>query len=976
MEEKEKEKKVYRYIDTDIDRDLLLKNIRHNAQSYAKHKGWSEEKSSEFFDSLKYFEDAIMNDRLSSDYTGDIKDSMAILTNGDSKWRNSEGQSITTEEYNKLSKRNKRKYKQDFFANREVASYLGLIAKDVYEKGVKAKSEDKKESKDGDKKVSSFDFGSHGLWNKFMSSLSPNGAIDTEAWLDIDKEDSNKVRATTERAKYLSNFINSYVNWLDPDLDFSKSPFNNRDTYIGKLRELQTALQDGADDVDFRLLNAIGASPDMYRLFFSTQRATPNQDGNVQATQTPQQELTTQSVQATQEQFNNELKRYRDVYDKQKYKDFEVNPTTLKIDTKSKKYTPYESLRYNIKVQHGTDLTLDMFKKTSIGQIAQYLPQIFETLDPSLKETVDNKDSEYNGWLYMPASINKVDYSVIAFNPKTNVTKRVFIGDLGKKAMELFAEDFIQRAEEAQRMAETKSMSSGVTTSFKQGGVIQYMEEGGKEGEKKTYMSFQNYEDAMNKSHSNVDKFYDDYISNPRNKKGFTDEDGGINLTGAEITRLTSALADLLNIFNPDPITSAAMSLGSDLANFGADLNEGYSGWEAAGNLVANLGLSAIGIIPFVGDALGNGTKVVRKIAKFAPNMKRWLPLVPAGIGAAFNYKTLLNTWDKIGKDGAENDLTIEDYRNIITGLQLVLGTIKNAKSISATNKAYEIARNTKNKHIDLEVVNPSGKKEVVRFTDPDNIRALRDAKSINDVNKVLDANAATKGMTAATTDTQIVKWFGPESRWYKPHKWRTNTTVTTVSGMHEIPDYASMPKARDLDVSSATRHIYKRLRGKVVRDARNANVVDRAKAPTPAPTPAPAPSNKPTFKNLSIAEFQKIAKAKADGLKNRGILDSSLQPTQSSKIPKHSKAFEELVLRNMQSDPNLTQNDAISNLVKLGLWKQGGVLPKASIGMKFPSFTETATQSFMPKRRDIESFMSEIGIEKPTLNFPKGVYQ
>lgn len=972
MEEKEKEKKVYRYIDADIDRDLLLKNIRHNAQSYAKHKGWSEEKSSEFFDSLKYFEDAIMNDRLSSDYTGDIKDSMAILTNGDSKWRNSEGQSITTEEYNKLSKRNKRKYKQDFFANREVASYLGLIAKDVYEKGVKAKSEDKKESKDADKKVSSFDFGSHGLWNKFMSSLSPNGAIDTEAWLDIDKEDSNKVRATTERAKYLSNFINSYVNDLDPDIDFSKSPFNNRDTYIGKLRELQTALQDGADDVDFRLLNAIGASPDMYRLFFSTQRATPNQDGNAQATQTPQQELTTQSVQATQEQFNTELKRYRDVYDKQKYKVFEVKPTTLKIDTKSEKYTPYESLRYNIKVQHGTDLTLDMFKKTSIGQIAQYLPQIFETLDPSLKETVDNKDSEYNGWLYMPASINKVDYSVIAFNPKTNVTKRVFIGDLGKKAMELFTEDFIQKVEEAQRMAETKSMTSGVTTSFKQGGVIQYMEEGGKEGGEKTYMSFQNYEDAMNESHSNVDKFYDDYISNPRNKKAFKDEDGELNLSGVEVTRLTAALTDLLNIFNPEPITSAVMSLGSDIANFSADLADGYSGLEATGNLLANLGLSALGTIPIVGDALGNGTKIVRTISKFAPKISKWIPIAmigAAGYGSYLNRESLMSTWSKLGKDGAENDLTTEDYRNIITGLQLVLGSAKSVQSARAKNKAYEIAKNTKNKHIDLEVVNPSGKKEVVRFTDPDNIRALRDAKSVSDVNKVLDANAATKGMTAATTETNTVEWFGSESKWYKPWKWRTNTTVTNVSGMHEIPDYASMPKARDLDVSSATRHIYKRLRGKVVRDARKANAVDMAKAPTPAPTPA--------FKNLSITEIQKIAKTKADGLKNRGILDSSLQPTQSSKIPKHSKAFEELVLRNMQSDPNLTQDDAISNLVKLGLWKQGGVIvPKALQGLKMPSFNQYALDSFFTKPKTIEDILSNTSLEKPTLNFPKGVYR
>lgn len=60
-------KNTYRYIDTDIDRDLLLKNLKHNAQSFVKYNNWDEARANAFYDALGNYEKAIEEGRISTD---------------------------------------------------------------------------------------------------------------------------------------------------------------------------------------------------------------------------------------------------------------------------------------------------------------------------------------------------------------------------------------------------------------------------------------------------------------------------------------------------------------------------------------------------------------------------------------------------------------------------------------------------------------------------------------------------------------------------------------------------------------------------------------------------------------------------------------------------------------------------------------------------------------------------------------------
>lgn len=122
----------YKYIDTYLNKEHVLTNLRHNAQSYVKFKRWDESKASEFYSALEIFIKAIDAGRLSSDLQGNINDSAGLIDDGTANWRNQYGRVLTEEEFQKLSKRDKAKCTKNFYPNREVALYINTIVKSMF----------------------------------------------------------------------------------------------------------------------------------------------------------------------------------------------------------------------------------------------------------------------------------------------------------------------------------------------------------------------------------------------------------------------------------------------------------------------------------------------------------------------------------------------------------------------------------------------------------------------------------------------------------------------------------------------------------------------------------------------------------------------------------------------------------------------------------------------------------------------------
>lgn len=134
-------------------------------------------------------------------------------------------------------------------------------------------------------------------------------------------------------------------------------------------------------------------------------------------------------------------------------------------------------------------------------------------------------------------------------------------------------------------------------------------------------------------------------------------------LTTADKVAVIAAATDFLASFTANPIangTGTILTTGADLAS---DISHGASLGQAAGNAAINLGMGLIGFIP----GLGTATK--------AKKLKKILQVSSGAIQSYFianNFREGIKSLDKL-RDGSA---TIQDYKNLIYGLQGAKGAV------------------------------------------------------------------------------------------------------------------------------------------------------------------------------------------------------------------------------------------------------------------------------------------------------------
>jgi hypothetical protein len=122
--------------------------------------------------------------------------------------------------------------------------------------------------------------------------------------------------------------------------------------------------------------------------------------------------------------------------------------------------------------------------------------------------------------------------------------------------------------------------------------------------------------------------------------------------------------ADITSIFL-DPVSGAALGVASSVGNFINDATrDGYQA-DDAWNLVKNLGMDALGVIPIIGDSFGTLGKVKKGLFKLAPKIIGYLSMA-SGIA---NAPQILDSFNKIFD---ERDMTTADWQNIANGLTLI----------------------------------------------------------------------------------------------------------------------------------------------------------------------------------------------------------------------------------------------------------------------------------------------------------------
>lgn len=193
----------------------------------------------------------------------------------------------------------------------------------------------------------------------------------------------------------------------------------------------------------------------------------------------------------------------------------------------------------------------------------------------------------------------------------------------------------------------------------------------------------------------------------------------------ADITRMGALAGDVASLLasftGVGSVASAGIGAASTAANQAADMMEGQSFGQALWNNAGSYVLDAISLIPFAKAA--KVPRMIKNVGRFAPLMTTAL----ATYQGLSNGREYLDSWNK-AKNG--ESLTVGDWRNILSSLQLVLG------GTAATHRASKAKS-----HVEAAVTGDEWVKtnQGYRRVSADKMKAIRKAKTLEEQNKILE---------------------------------------------------------------------------------------------------------------------------------------------------------------------------------------------------------------------------------------------
>lgn len=240
-----------------------------------------------------------------------------------------------------------------------------------------------------------------------------------------------------------------------------------------------------------------------------------------------------------------------------------------------------------------------------------------------------------------------------------------------------------------------------------------------------------------------------------------------------DYTRLGAAGADVASIiasFVPGygTIASAGLGVGSTLANFGADMKDGFQ-LRDLGNLGLGLGMDAVGLIPGLGAA-GKGSKILKNLLKVAPKlMTAW--------SVSTSFAPAMQAFTKLRDKGAK-EMTVDDWKALANGLTAAAG---------ATRWGAAAAKNKINTHkygtTTRTVTTKSGKQ--VQMSE-DEFQRIKRASGIEGQNEALQAVEGAKGEQLPTT---FKSWYNPKRIYQGTPDVSKNTVINTDAMRRTAPD-------------------------------------------------------------------------------------------------------------------------------------------------------------------------------------------
>ena len=747
-EKQSKAKVIYNLGDKQLDLEQYIYNLGINVKGYMDSQNWNEGQRQEFMDSYNKYIEGLKEqlikgtNRFSSDNFGRITDNDGILgdkdndgidENGSEYYYDDKGNQIKTSDYNALKDKDKKKY-NTFSANRKVAAYLEKVGRKLSEYS------EKKETP----QTTKFNLNDHGFMKYWSDAVAPSGDFDFRLILDMDAPDEvTKKRPRTKRLEYLKGQLNDYINHIKTsNYDFSESPFKTSEAYLSLLNTLYRNMDDNIwNTSDIMDASRAGISTKFSNIFFTEEE---NPDLTDQQRQTSQQQDVIKEKEEAWKKHANEWA--------EKYKTY----STAQGNTFRSKFNPYiiyvgndymkDNVFNNTLWVESFDPSKDENKNNEYSIIINDPERIKSktNFDDYLNKVLSNPyTKEFNramqamiarnqaikledGRYYIPRASDKSTASALIYNPATSSLYETYIGEV-PQVFNQIKEKFFQDNYQDEWFARFN----------KNGGNIQKLQFGGRPSFQDEIDSSlnQELENRAKKSGrtEKQQKAAERYIN--EDNKSVLNPDAGF--TSAEWARLASGSADIISAVSAWlPGAGTAVSLGTGLlstvGNLYADVtDDSVSAWDAFKNVGLNLGMDLAGLVPG-GGAAGKFTKIARTLKNLAPKV---IAVIGTGMHA-LNTPQYLESW---GKLKSEEKLTAQDWNNILSSIQALLGPTaavgqyaknKGMYGKDAANKAKRADTGQINEDkIAVKMLDQNGKEKTVLFEGED-VKAIREAQS------------------------------------------------------------------------------------------------------------------------------------------------------------------------------------------------------------------------------------------------------
>lgn len=720
----------YKFGDDEFDLKDYIHNLETNYQSYVASKNWNEGQQQEFknaFDKyLTGLKDQLSNNtgRFYTDYSGAIFDNKGEFSNtdddnidpvGSEYYYNNKGQRITTDDYNLLRKRKQKNF-NTFSANRQVATYLNKV-------GIALRDYSKQNPSNNSSNA--FNLSKHGFEKYWMDQNNPSGGdFDFAPYVEKDQIGEGGVRGTSNRAAYLKEQLENYIKNLG-DYDFSSTTFKDKDTYLAKLRAAMENLDNGYNHEDAIALNQAGLSNSFLNNFFGTgeqQQKSEVQQAAEDLMKIQQQQQSQKIIdrrnqlqyEADRDKFFSQyqasnpfqsrepsiplpLSYTRQAVEEAAIKKFNADPNNKEAVREAiRQYINIPQLskfirgKSNLILQDGTNITaqhitnnLDLAAQADLFINPMYLDEQGKSILP-------------NGYYVLPGSEDYDNWTYIAYNPNTRQYQEqsMLLNDELKKRM-------------AYSEYDKRNKKSNEAQKHQLGG------------------TFKDMESIRNKAQEEKQKVEQKSYATGRTKEQIeSDQAPHTEWSKADLLRLGAIGGDVASLIasmtGVGSVASAGIGMASTAANQAADMAEGMGFLESLGNNAVSYGLDALSLIPFARAA--KIPKTIKAIAGFAPKLT-------AIISTAQGISNAPEITKSLSKLNSSESLTVEDWRNIANGIQIVLG------GTAATHRASKAKS-----HVDAARTNDEWLKteQGYRRISEQDMKKLREAATIKEQNTIL----------------------------------------------------------------------------------------------------------------------------------------------------------------------------------------------------------------------------------------------